>query len=116
MIKCIRILFILFPLALEAQNPELLFSGNTSPVELYNFSQREVEKKLGKPDSSWTGWINANIGNCISFRHAFLNYNEKGIQLRCTSYGNKKTSKRKKKLREITWNEKSGIIINEKII
>lgn len=114
----IRVLLFLlfFPLLTEAQNPDLIFTGSINSFTLRKTTHREIEKQFGEPDSIKFSYSNANIGSCIPSRHSYLDYTKIGLSFNCSSFGNKKTSKRKKWLRQLQYNETSGIILNEKIM
>jgi len=111
----IFILFLFLPFLSEAQNPDLIFSGGINSLTLRKSTHREIEKLFGKPDSLRFDYSNTNIGACIPFRHSYLEYSKRGFSVSCSSYGRKKTSKRKKWLRELQYNENSGIILNETV-
>lgn len=113
---CILFIALLFPLFTEAQNPDVLFTGSINSITLRKTTHRDIEQIFGEPDSLRFSYSNANIGSCIPFRHSFLEYTKRGLSFNCSSYGNKKTSKRKKWLRDIEYNEKSGIVINDSVI
>lgn len=113
--RSILLFFLLAPVLLNAQT-EIRLSGTYPGFIFFSSTQHEIENKLGKPDTLKSGFINANTGmGCISFRHAYLTYSSKGVFIKCSSYGTKKTSKKKKKLWSITFDERSGFILNEKI-
>lgn len=113
---CILFPALLLTLFTEAQNPDLIFNGSINSITLRKTTHREIEQLFGEPDSLRFSYSNANIGSCIPFRHSFLEYTKRGLSFNCSSYGNKKTSKKKKWVRNVEFNEKSGIVINESVI
>jgi len=95
----------------------LEFSGNSIPKGIGKSNQDEIEKELGLPNSDTTKISNNSFfsRNEEVYNVVVMYYNDLGLELICGSQGSKDTKKNKKILHKITWNQKSGILLNKKI-
>lgn len=113
--RSILVLFTILVHFAYSQNSSITLSGKYGNLNFKVSKSRDIEKLLGKPEIVSRGSVHANIGSCIFTTFTIYQYESAGVYITCSRVTAKKASSKNQIFSKIEFDERSGIILNNKL-